>query len=147
MRSNSSPPEQYSRKRYIVGPSFRCPKQRTMLAWLSIYWTKAHTQIYYLLLQSATLEPAFFLILNVKLPYLVNADFFLDIFSTILCLRSVNNLNCNCFLRMSVHQQPDPGTKAKLKMESNTTSILRIWALLLVSRWCGNVFIYCFKQS
>lgn len=151
IRSNSSPPEQYSRKRYIVGPSFRCPKKRTMLAWLSIYWSKAHTQIYSLLLQSATLKPVFLLISDVKLPYLVNADLFLDIVSTILCLRSVNHFNRYSFLCMSVHQQPDPGTKAKPKMENNTAQ--PPWCefgrsrFILVSRWCWNVSIYRFKQS
>lgn len=42
----------------------------------------------------------------------MNADLFFDIFSTVLGLSSVNNFNCDCFLRISVHQQPDPGTKA-----------------------------------
>lgn len=111
IRSNSSPPEQYSRKRYIVRPSFRCPKNRTMLAWLSIYDNKIRT-LYYCA-EIRMLSP----ILHVKLTYLVNADLFLDIVSTIFCLRSVNYFNSHSLLRKSVHQQPDPGSKEKLRMK------------------------------
>lgn len=56
-------------------------------------------------------------ILHVKLTYLVNADLFLDIVSTIFCLRSVNYFNSHSLLRKSVHQQPDPGSKLKLRMK------------------------------
>ncbi|TNN63483.1 Complement factor B [Liparis tanakae] len=45
MRSNSSPPVQYSRNRYMVVPSFRWPKKRTMLAWLSICQSRSKLSI------------------------------------------------------------------------------------------------------
>lgn len=51
------------------------------------------------------------------LTYLVNADLFLDIVSTIFCLGSVNYFNSHSLLRKSVHQQPDPGSKEKLRMK------------------------------
>lgn len=65
-----------------------------------------------MLFPSGISKPVLCPIFDVKLPYLVNADLFFDIFSTVLGLSSVNNFNCDCFLRISVHQQPDPGTKA-----------------------------------
>lgn len=56
-------------------------------------------------------------ILHLKLTYLVNADLFLDIVSTIFCLGSVNYFNSHSLLRKSVHQQPDPGSKEQLRMK------------------------------
>lgn len=85
----------------------------------------------------------------VKLPHLVNADFFPDIFSTILGLRRVNEFNCYCFFRMSVHQQPDPGTEEKLKVENKYnlhTANLNAHASFCFAAGAG-VLIYSFKQS
>lgn len=83
-----------------------------MLAWLSIYVKK--TGIWWYCAEICMLPP----ILHVKLTYLVNAHLLLDIVSTIFCLRSVNHFNSHSLLRKSVHQQPDPGSKERLRMSS-----------------------------
>lgn len=86
-----------------------------MLAWLSIYGTKAH-----ILCPCAGIR-MFPPVLRVKRMYLVDADLFLDIVSTILGLRRVNDFNSHCLLRVPVHQQPDPGATERLGTGENAT--------------------------
>lgn len=80
-------------------------------------WQKKHVHCGIVL--KSVLPP----ILHVKLTYLVNAGLFLDIVSTIFCLRSVNYFNSHSLLRKSVHQQPDPGSKEKLRMRMQQVAL------------------------
>lgn len=70
--------------------------------------------------------------LGVKLTHLVDADLLPDVLGAVLCLRSVNHFHCHRLLRVSVHQQPDPGTKDE---DGKSTTMERIWTIL-VNRYC-----------
>lgn len=120
IRSNSSPPVQYSKKRYIIGPSFRWPKKRTILGWLSIYQKEANKfnmHKWNTVLQNylksyewwwwCTARQLQIILSVLKVTTnLINADLLLDIFSALYSLWGIDHFHCYRLLCQPVHQQP-----------------------------------------
>lgn len=150
IRSKSSPPEQYSRKRYIVGPSFRCPKNRTMLAWLSIYWTKVHTEIHYLLSQCHTQTRIFAWVwCSATSPTLWMQTSFLTFsaqsFAWEVSITLTATASSVCLFTSNLTLRPRQSWRWKTTQPQQYQSERSCF--ILHSRWCWNIFIYCFKRS
>lgn len=81
-----------------------------------------------------------------RLTYLMHADLFLDIFSTVFSLRGIDHFHCYRFLRLSVHQQSHSATmNTKRKDEERQESLDN--ANLKAVHFQISKYLLCFDAS